>query len=183
MRWILQGLRASEKSCTLCDSLTCSLSNSCNMCNSSGLKSTVTLKSAVHSNYNGCFIEQFHWNQHAQKITSNTVFFANSCISWYKFIQHNWKSCLWHRTYLIECLSLYRYICFGKCQPLTTQSLATICQATLLSLGKCHQTQNTENMYISVINFQWYCSQRNGFQWFDHSSFDYDYMNQLWNDM
>ena len=38
-----------------------------------------------------------------------------------------------------------------------------------------------EAMYISVIDFQWYCTKRNGFQWFSHSSFDYDYMLQLWN--
>ena len=38
-----------------------------------------------------------------------------------------------------------------------------------------------EAMYISVIDFQWYCMKRKGFQWFSHSSFDYDYMHQLWN--
>ena len=38
-----------------------------------------------------------------------------------------------------------------------------------------------ESMYISVIDFHWYCTQRNGFQWLSYSSFDYDYMNQLWN--
>ena len=37
-----------------------------------------------------------------------------------------------------------------------------------------------EAIYISVIDFQWYSAQRNGFQWFSHSSFDYDYMHQLY---
>ena len=37
-----------------------------------------------------------------------------------------------------------------------------------------------EAMYISLIDFSWYCPKRNGFKWFNHSSFDYDYMHQLW---
>ena len=38
-----------------------------------------------------------------------------------------------------------------------------------------------EAMDISVIDFQWYCTKRNGFKYFNHSSFDYHYMHQLWN--
>ena len=36
-------------------------------------------------------------------------------------------------------------------------------------------------MYISVIDFQRYCTRRNGFQLLNHSSLDYYYMHHLWN--
>ena len=34
---------------------------------------------------------------------------------------------------------------------------------------------------ISVIGFQWYSTERSGFDWFDHWSFDCDCMRRLWN--
>ena len=38
-----------------------------------------------------------------------------------------------------------------------------------------------EAMYISLIDFSWYCAKRNDFKLFNHSLLDYNYMHQLWN--
>ena len=65
--------------------------------------------------------------------------------------------------------------------PDLCQHVVSLSHDVLIILLLLFMVHRGEAMYISVIDFQWYCTQRNGFQWFSHSSFDYDYMHQLWN--
>ena len=54
-------------------------------------------------------------------------------------------------------------------------------QNLLICITLYYPYHRGEVVDISVTDLQWYCTKRNGFKYFNHSSFDYHYMHQLWN--